>query len=108
QSLIPLLKLRFSRPELVVDIARIPDLNTIKREDADGHFAIGALARHVDIENSKELAIAAPMLAEAAHWIADPLVRNRGTLGGSATSPPWRSLCRSSSTAARSRRPVSA
>jgi len=83
QSLIPLLKLRFSRPELVVDIARIPDLNTIKREDADGHFAIGALARHVDIENSKELAIAAPMLAEAAHWIADPLVRNRGTLVGS-------------------------
>src|SRR5256712_3533247 len=83
QSLIPLLKLRFSRPELVVDIARIPDLNTIKREDADGHFAIGALARHVDIENSKELATAAPMLAEAAHWIADPLVRNRGTLVGS-------------------------
>src|SRR5438128_9793503 len=83
QSLIPLLKLRFSRAELVVDIARFPDLNTIKREDADGHFAIGALARHVDIENSKELAAAAPMLAEAAHWIADPLVRNRGTLVGS-------------------------
>ncbi len=83
QSLIPLLKLRFSRPELVVDIARIPNLNTIKREDADGHVVIGALARHVDIENSKELATAAPMLAEAAHWIADPLVRNRGTLVGS-------------------------
>src|SRR6266705_6878300 len=83
QSLIPLLKLRFSRPELVVDIARIPNLNTIKREDADDHVVIGALARHVDIENSEELATAAPMLAEAAHWIADPLVRNRGTLAGS-------------------------
>jgi carbon-monoxide dehydrogenase medium subunit len=81
QSLIPLLKLRFSRPELVVDIARIPGLNTIKRDD--GHVSIGALARHVDIERSKELAAAAPMLGEAAHWIADPLVRNRGTLVGS-------------------------
>src|SRR5207245_9138324 len=83
QSLIPLLKLRFSRPELVVDIARIPDLNTIKREDADGHFAIGALARHVDIENSKELATAAPRLAEAARWIAGPLGRHLGTRVGS-------------------------
>ncbi len=81
QSLIPLLKLRFSRPELVVDIARIPNLNGIKRDD--GHVAIGALARHVDIERSKDLAAIAPMLAEAAHWIADPLVRNRGTLVGS-------------------------
>ena len=81
QSLIPLLKLRFSRPELVVDIARIPNLNGIKRDD--GHVAIGALARHVDIERSKDLAATAPMLAEAAHWIADPLVRNRGTLVGS-------------------------
>ena len=81
QSLIPLLKLRFSRPELVVDIARIPALNTIKKDD--GHVAIGALARHVDVEQSKELARSAPMMVEAARWIADPLVRNRGTLVGS-------------------------
>jgi len=81
QSLIPLLKLRFSRPELVVDIARIPALNTIKKDD--GHVAIGALARHVDVEQSKELAASAPMMVEAARWIADPLVRNRGTLVGS-------------------------
>ena len=81
QSLIPLLKLRFSRPELVVDIARIPALNTIKKDD--GHVAIGALARHVDVEQSNELAGSAPMMVEAARWIADPLVRNRGTLVGS-------------------------
>ena len=81
QSLIPLLKLRFSRPELVIDIGRLQGLNTIGRED--GHLVIGALARHVDIERSKEVAASAPMLAEAAHWIADPLVRNRGTLVGS-------------------------
>ena len=81
QSLIPLLKLRFSRPELIVDIGRLPGLNTVRRDN--GHVAIGALARHVDIEQSKELASAAPMMAEAARWIADPLVRNRGTLVGS-------------------------
>src|SRR4029077_20546052 len=81
QSLIPLLKLRFARPELVVDIGRIGGLNTIKHDD--GHVVIGALARHADIERSKELAASAPLLPEAAHWIADPLVRNRGTLVGS-------------------------
>ncbi|HSS62149.1 MAG TPA: xanthine dehydrogenase family protein subunit M [Candidatus Limnocylindrales bacterium] len=81
QSLIPLLKLRFSRPEVVVDIGRLPALNTVKRQD--GHLAIGALVRHVDVERSKDLAASAPMLGEAAHWIADPLVRNRGTLVGS-------------------------
>ena len=81
QSLIPLLKLRFSRPELVVDIARISGLNQVRRDN--GHIAVGALVRHVDIERSKDLGSAAPMMLEAAHWIADPLVRNRGTLVGS-------------------------
>ncbi len=81
QSLIPLLKLRLTRPELVVDIAHIPAMNGIKHDN--GHVSIGALARHVDIERSKELATSAPMLVEAARWIADPLVRNRGTLVGS-------------------------
>jgi aerobic carbon-monoxide dehydrogenase medium subunit len=81
QSLIPLLKLRFSRPELVVDIARVPGLDTVKRDN--GHLVVGALVRHVDVERSKEVAASAPMMAEAAHWIADPLVRNRGTLAGS-------------------------
>jgi aerobic carbon-monoxide dehydrogenase medium subunit len=81
QSLIPLLKLRFARPELVVDIGRLPSMNGIRREN--GHIAIGALARHIDIERSQELAGWMPMMREAAHWIADPLVRNRGTLVGS-------------------------
>ena len=81
QSLIPLLKLRFARPELVVDIGRLPSMNGIRRDN--GHIAIGALARHIDIERSQELAAWMPMMTEAAHWIADPLVRNRGTLVGS-------------------------
>src|SRR5207249_2076307 len=81
QSLIPLLKLRFSRPELLVDIAHIDGLGKVGRDD--GHVTVGALVRHVDIEASKELAASAPLMREAAHWIADPLVRNRGTLVGS-------------------------
>ena len=81
QSLIPLLKLRFSRPEVLVDIARVPGLNQVTRHD--GHVGIGALVRHVDIERGEKELAGAPIMAEAAHWIADPLVRNRGTLAGS-------------------------
>jgi aerobic carbon-monoxide dehydrogenase medium subunit len=81
QSLIPLLKLRFAQPQLIVDIGRIPGMAGIKRDD--GHVKIGALARHVDIERSKDLAKLLPLMVESVHWIADPLVRNRGTLVGS-------------------------
>jgi carbon-monoxide dehydrogenase medium subunit len=80
-SLIPLLKLRFSQPALVVDIGRLPGMAEIKRDD--GHVRIGALVRHVDIERSTDLAKLIPLMVEAVHWIADPLVRNRGTLVGS-------------------------
>ena len=81
QSLIPLLKLRFSRPELIVDLGRVDGLKDVGRDN--GHLVVGALVRHVDLESDKTAAAAAPLLAEAAHWIADPLVRNRGTLVGS-------------------------
>jgi aerobic carbon-monoxide dehydrogenase medium subunit len=81
QSLIPLLKLRFAQPQLIVDIGRISGMADIKQDD--GHVRIGALARHVDIERSTELAKLLPLMVEAVHWIADPLVRNRGTLVGS-------------------------
>src|ERR1700682_2375863 len=80
-SLIPLLKLRFSQPALVVDIGRLPGLTDIKRDD--GHVRIGALVRHVDVERSKELAKLLPLMVETVHWIADPLLRNRGTVVGS-------------------------
>src|SRR6266851_5961301 len=78
QSLIPLLKLRFAQPALVVDIGRLPNLNVVTRQD--GQLSIGALVRHVDVERDGNLAKTLPLLAEAAHWIADPLVRNRGTV----------------------------
>lgn len=81
QSLIPLLRLRFAQPGLLVDIGRLPGLSGVTR--SNGHLRIGALTRHVDIERSRELMSLCPILPEAAHWIADPLVRNQGTVGGS-------------------------
>jgi carbon-monoxide dehydrogenase medium subunit len=81
QSLIPLLKLRFAQPALVLDIGRLPAMNEVARHD--GHLSVGALVRHVDVERDRELAKTFPILGEAAHWIADPLVRNRGTVVGS-------------------------
>ncbi|HUB39917.1 MAG TPA: xanthine dehydrogenase family protein subunit M [Streptosporangiaceae bacterium] len=82
QSLVPLMKLRFATPELIVDINNLPGLN-YHRLDADGTLRIGALCRHADLERSELLAGAQPTLAAAAPLIADPIVRNRGTLVGS-------------------------
>ena len=81
QSLIPLLRLRFAQPAIVVDIGRIPSLATVAR--SNGHVSVGALVRHVDVERNQDLAKLIPMMVEAVHWISDPLVRNRGTLVGS-------------------------
>jgi carbon-monoxide dehydrogenase medium subunit len=82
QSLVPLMKLRFASPELVVDINNVPGLS-YHRNDPDGTLRIGALCRHVDLERSGLLASSQPTMAAAAPLIADPIVRNRGTLVGS-------------------------
>jgi carbon-monoxide dehydrogenase medium subunit len=82
QSLIPLMKLRFAAPELIVDINNLPGLS-YHRSDQDGTLRIGALCRHADLEHSALLASSQPTMAAAAPLIADPIVRNRGTLVGS-------------------------
>jgi len=82
QSLVPLLKLRFAAPELLVDINSLPGLD-YHRVDADGTLRIGALCRHADLERSTVLAGRQPTMAAAAPLVADPIVRNRGTLVGS-------------------------
>ncbi len=82
QSLVPLLKLRFAAPELLVDINNIPGLG-YHRVDPDGTIRIGALCRHAELERSTILPTHAPTMAAAAPLIADPIVRNRGTLVGS-------------------------
>jgi aerobic carbon-monoxide dehydrogenase medium subunit len=82
QSLVPLMKLRFASPELIVDINNIPGLG-YHRADPDGTLHIGALCRHADLEHSDLLKAKHPTMAAAAPLIADPIVRNRGTLVGS-------------------------
>jgi len=82
QSLVPMMKLRFASPAMLVDINNIPGLDYI-RADSDGTLRIGALARHADLERSSLIAATQPTLAAAAPLVADPIVRSRGTFVGS-------------------------
>jgi carbon-monoxide dehydrogenase medium subunit len=82
QSLVPLMKLRFAAPELLVDINNLPGLDH-HEVDADGNLHVGALCRHATLERSDLLREKQPTMAAAAPLIADPIVRNRGTLVGS-------------------------
>src|ERR1700682_6641897 len=79
QSLIPLMKLRFSNPSHLVDLSFVPGTAYIKEESGALHF--GALTRHGEIENSATAAMI-PVLHDCAAGIADVQVRNRGTIGG--------------------------
>jgi carbon-monoxide dehydrogenase medium subunit len=81
QSLIPMMKLRFANPETLVDINRLPDLDYI--DESNGHLRIGALVRHNDIVKSPVISAHNHTMAAAAPWIADPIVRNLGTVCGS-------------------------
>jgi carbon-monoxide dehydrogenase medium subunit len=81
QSLIPMMKLRFVFPELLVDVNRVPGLDFI--DETDGHLRVGALVRHNDVVASDVVGHANHTMAAAAPWISDPLVRNLGTVAGS-------------------------
>jgi aerobic carbon-monoxide dehydrogenase medium subunit len=83
QSLIPLMKLRLATPAHLIDVNRIPGLDTI--DDRDGTLRIGALVRHAQLATSEAVSARYPTIAAAAPMIADPLVRNVGTIGGSLT-----------------------
>jgi aerobic carbon-monoxide dehydrogenase medium subunit len=80
-SLLPMMKLRLAQPAHLIDINDLRDLEYI-REFAD-EIRIGALTRHVDLLQSDVLAKHLPIFADAEMVIADPVVRNRGTIGGS-------------------------
>jgi aerobic carbon-monoxide dehydrogenase medium subunit len=80
-SLVPLMKLRLSEPQVLIDIARIPGLSGIR--EASGGLEIGAGTVHSDIASSPLVREQCPALADAAAAIGDPQVRNRGTIGGS-------------------------
>ena len=80
-SLLPMMKLRLATPEHLIDINDLEELAYIREQD--GEIRIGALTRHVDLLKSELLARHYPVFRDAETVIADPVVRNRGTIGGS-------------------------
>lgn len=80
-SLIPLLKLRLASPAVLVDISGIKELRGVQQKG--DMVTIGALTTHGDLESDSSLKGSFPILHEAATVIGDPMVRNRGTFGGS-------------------------
>src|SRR5258706_12677173 len=79
-SLIHMMKLRFASPGHVIDINNIPGLSYVKEEG--GFLKIGALTREVELEESDIIRQRYPIFTDASRLIADPQVRNRGTIGG--------------------------
>jgi carbon-monoxide dehydrogenase medium subunit len=80
-SLLPMMKLRLAQPEHLIDINDLSELSYIRVEDDE--MRIGALTRHADLLDSDLLAEHFPAFRDAERVIADPVVRNRGTIGGS-------------------------
>jgi len=80
QSLLPLMKLRLAEPKVLVDISRIANLSYV-REDGDW-LRVGAATKINDLNDSPAIQSRYPLLADAGAHIADPLVRNMGTVGG--------------------------
>jgi carbon-monoxide dehydrogenase medium subunit len=80
-SLLPMMKLRLARPEALIDINGLTDLDYIRLDGGD--IAIGAMTRHHALLDSPLLAEHYPIFSDAERVIADPIVRNWGTIGGS-------------------------
>lgn len=79
-TLIPMMKLRLAQPAAVIDIGGLAELRGVS--EAGGTVRVGALTTHGELAASETLKRHAPLLAEAAAEVADPQVRNRGTIGG--------------------------
>jgi carbon-monoxide dehydrogenase medium subunit len=82
QSLVPMLNFRVVRPELIVDVSRLLELEYV-RERADGGLTIGALTRHRVLETSPLVVRRFPVIPETMKHVAHLAIRNRGTIGGS-------------------------
>ncbi|MBW4041312.1 MAG: xanthine dehydrogenase family protein subunit M [Acidobacteria bacterium] len=80
-SLLPMMKLRLARPDWLIDINELHELDYVRRHGDE--LRIGALARHRTLLESAEIAALFPIMTEAERVVADPIVRNRGTIGGS-------------------------
>jgi carbon-monoxide dehydrogenase medium subunit len=80
-SLVPMMKLRLAQPKHLIDLRKVPGLNTIKE---DGNtIVIGAMTTHWEVESSKLLQAKCAVVSDTAKIIGDPAVRNKGTIGGS-------------------------
>jgi aerobic carbon-monoxide dehydrogenase medium subunit len=80
-SLLPIMKLRLARPSMLIDITHVPELRRI--EVNDDSVIIGAGLTHAELEADSRLQDSIPLFGKVAEVIADPAVRNRGTIGGS-------------------------
>ncbi len=91
QTLIPMMNLRLVRPEILIDIGRLP-LHSIAA--APGSITIGALARHRDVIANEDVAASSSIIPQAMRHVAHPTIRNQGTAGGSAAhADPTAELC---------------
>ena len=81
QSLIPAMRYRLARPAVLVDINRLPDLSFVREQN--GMLAVGALARDAALERMPLIGTAYPLLADTSAVVADPVVRQSGTVVGS-------------------------
>lgn len=79
-SLIPMMKLRFASPQHLIDINKVPGLSYIKEEG--NYLKIGAMTREVELEDADLIKKKYPIFTDATKLIADPQVRNMGTIGG--------------------------
>ena len=79
-SLLPMMKLRLAQPAVLIDISRLPELSGVELEGDT--LRVGALTTHTELASSGLVKSSCPLLAEAAGQIADPAVRNKGTIGG--------------------------
>ena len=81
QTLIPTMKQRLAKPQMLIDLRTIADLKGIHR--SGNAFGIGAMTTHAEVAGNAELRASCPALCHLAGEIADPAVRSRGTIGGS-------------------------
>ena len=81
QSLVPMMNMRLARPEILIDINRLKELEYI--HVMEDHIEIGGLTRHFQIENSKELQNICPLIVEGIKLVGHSQIRSRGTIGGS-------------------------
>jgi carbon-monoxide dehydrogenase medium subunit len=81
QSLMPMLNMRLARPDLLIDLNRVGELDLI--EERDGQIVVGAMTRQRTLERSPLALDRCPLLRETLRNVAHPVIRNRGTVGGS-------------------------